>query len=559
MAPRRKGIAEVLKRIDGRGYKAYKELAGAEEQVDGVNVKVTRVQGDPYAPPSVVEARFNVELQEWAVSGDRVIAVADFLNRLIYGLARRYSLKGVGEGNSGRIAIPKPSPIMIPRSSLEVRRGRGARLGFVARLWVGLPARRRRVLSDIAEELLLHSVPSIIKEAVRILKEREDKLKSHVNAWVEQEYIRSRLGAMKLIAFVGDGSILPRKCGGCWEPLEDAVPFESPSSLRVELELPTGRIVSGMGIPRGLNVIAGPAFHGKTTLAEAISSGVWNHVPGDGRELVVTVHDAFYVNSENGRWVSCVDVSSLIIGLPGGRSTECFTTPDASGATSLAASIQEAVESGSSVLVIDEDEAASNMIHRDHWAEKITGKRTLNPLSDVAPSMRESGVSVVIVASGALPLLAEADSIIVMDEYRARDATSYRDSAKNALLSIGYERGPPYKRPRERRIVEPLLLEKPKLRGRMLEARNLPNPVDLRSLKQLEEEQQLATAVRAALRIASKRGALIAREAREISRRLWQWDYSYITSSPGPDLAYVRPQDIAFVVNRLPGLKTAHS
>ncbi len=445
---------------------------------------------------------------------------------------------------------------MIPRSAVEARL-RGQVAGFTVRLWAGLPSRRRRVLGDVASELLLERVPKAVSTALEELRGDNERLRRHVEAWAEQQYIREVLPKLRLIAFVGDGSILPRRCGGCWEPLENAVPFESPDSLRVEIELPTGRTVTGMGVPRGLNVITGPAFHGKTTLAEAIAAGVWNHMPGDGRELVVTVESAFYVSSENGRWVSCVDVSSLILSLPGGRNTRCFSTVDASGATSLAASIQEAVEAGAEVLIVDEDEAASNMIHRDHWAETVTGKRTLNPLSDVAPSMKGEGLSVIIVASGAIPLLAEANSIIVMDEYKARDATEYRREAMKALEAMGYERGPPYRRPRPRRVAKRLYVEKVKVKGRMVEGKGLRDRVDLRPLKQLEEEPQIQTAVRAALAIASKEGVVIADEARRISEMLWKWDYRAITRAPGPDLAYVRPMDIAFVVNRLPGLEAS--
>jgi predicted ABC-class ATPase len=355
--PNRESVSRILRRIDGRGYKAYKELLGASEAVDGILLRVTRVQGDPFAPPSVVEARFTVRVGEWALSGDRVIAVADLFHRLLEPALRRHSLAGAGEGGSGRLSVPRPSPIMIPRSTVEVRRAGGGVAEFTVRVWVGLPSRRRRVLGDVAEELILARLPRALREAARGLE--GERLRRHVEAWIEQEYLRSELPRLGLVAFVGDGSILPRRCGGCWEPLDGAVPFESPRSLRVEVELPTGRVVSGMGVPRGLSVIAGPAFHGKTTLAEAISHGVWNHIPGDGRELVVTDHTAFYVSSENGRWVSCVDVSSLILSLPGERNTECFSTEDASGATSLAASIQEAVEAGARLLVIDEDEAAS--------------------------------------------------------------------------------------------------------------------------------------------------------------------------------------------------------
>jgi len=545
-----KEISRVLSRIDGRGYGAYKELLDAYEAVDGVMLRVSRVQSDPYAPPSVVEARLAVDLRSRLPLDP--VPVADLFHRALYGLLGRYGIDGAGEGGGGRLSLPKPSPIIVPRSAVEAR-VRGSRVEFTVRVWAGLPSRRRRVLGSVCEELLLERLPAALREAAGRLG--GDTLERHLRAWVEQEYIRGKLPSMGLAAFVGDGSVLPRRCGGCWEPLEDAVPFESPPSLRVEIELPTGRVVSGLGVRRGVTLIAGPAFHGKTTLAEAISHGVWNHVPGDGRELVVTVHDAFYVESENGRWVSCVDVSSLVTSLPSGD-TQCFTTSDASGATSLAASIQEAVEAGSRVIIVDEDQAASNMIYRDYWAEKVTGKRTLNPLSEVAASMRDAGLSVVVVASGAIRLVAEADEIVVMDEYRARDATGFRAEARSVIQRISADPPPKYRMPRPRVIARPVSLVKPKVRGRMLEARNLRDRVDLRPLRQLPEDHQVETAVRAALRIASRKGAVIAREAERISRMLWRWDYSEIAGRPGPDIVYVRPQDIAFVVNRLPGLQT---
>jgi len=550
-----RGISTVLRRIEGRGYKAYKDLAGASEEVDGVRVTVVRVQGDPFAPPSVVR------LEAYMRAPERLhlrapIAVADYIHRLLVEEARRASMRGVGEGHSGALSLPRPAPIMVPRSAVEARpRGEGFRV--TARLWAGLPSRRRRVLAREAEELLLERAPRAFRSALERAY-RSPGLGGHVRAWMEQEHIRGELRRLGLAAFVGDGSILPRACGGCWEPLEGAVPFESPPSLRVEIELPTGRSVTGMGVPMGLSLISGPAFHGKTTLAEALYHGVWNHVPGDGRELVVSREELFYVESENGRWVSCVDVTPFLISLPGAsrEDLKCFSTRDASGATSIAASLQEAVEAGADVIVVDEDTAATNFIHRDFWAEEVTGKRTLNPLSEEAPEMARSGVGVVAVVSGSPQLIARADAVIVMDEYRARDASGYKEKALKALEASGYKPGGvPYRRPEPRRIARPVHFEKAKVRGARLELKGAPQPfVDLSSNRQLEEEAQLHTAVTAALRIASRRGVVAVEEARRISSMLWTWDYSWLGREPGPDVSYVRPTDIMFVVNRLPGI-----
>ncbi len=547
-------ISEVLRRIDGRGYKAYKDLARASEEVDGVKVAVVRVQGDPFAPPSVVR------LEAWMRVSERLtlkapIAVADYIHRILLDEAKRASMRGVGEGRSGLLSLPRPAPIMVPRSAVEARpQGMGFRV--VARLWVGLPSRRRRVMAREAHELLLTRAPGAFTRSL-MRASRSRGLLEYARAWLEQEYIRGELRRRRLAAFVGDGSVLPRACGGCWKPLKGAIPFESPASLRVEVELPTGRSITGMGVPLGLALVSGPAFHGKTTLAEAIYHGVWNHVPGDGRELVVSREELFYVESENGRWVNCVDLSPFVLSLPGAReSLRCFSTRDASGATSIAASVQEAVEAGAEVIVVDEDTAATNFIHRDFWAEEVTGKRTLNPLSEEAPEMAKSGIGVVAVVSGSPQLIARADAVIVMDEYKARDASGYKEKAAMALEASGYKPGGvPYEKPVPRRVSRPVIYEKSRVKGARLELKGAPQPyIDLSSNKQLEEEMQLVTSVVAALRIASRRGVVAVEEARRISTMLWTWDYSWLSAEPGPDLSYVRPLDIMFVVNRLPGL-----
>ena len=542
-------ISRVLSRIDGRGYKAYKDLTGAEEWVGDVLVRVVRVQGDPFAPPSVVLLEGPVDPPEGVAEAP--VAGADYALRRAYRVAGRLSER-MGEGKSGLLALPRPGPVMLRRAASTLYRGRG---GWRLRLlvWAGLPSRGRRILARAAGRLLLERAPRLWEEAAGSLG--EPGALEWARAWIEQEYIRGKLPGLGLVSFIGDGSILPRACGGCEEPLEGAVPFESPESLRVELELPTGRRVTGMGVPEGLTLIAGPAFYGKTTLLEAIAQGVWNHVPGDGRELVVTRRDAFWVQSENGRWVSCVDVRGWVERLPGLRDPSCWSTSDASGATSAIASLQEAVAAGSRLIIVDEDWTATNFIHRDPWTEEVTGKRTLLTLSDLAPALRRAGVSVVAVASGSLSLLAAADTVIVMDEYRPRDATRYAAEAREKARGLGLEPRPPgYTPPSGRVIVEPLRIEKPKLRGRLLEARGLRGQVDLSAAKTLEAPGQLETAAKAGVRLASRRGPLEA-GARELEEAILSGDWGRVWSPWDPGLVEVRWLDIAFVANRLPGLR----
>ena len=324
--------------------------------------------------------------------------------------------------------------------------------------------------------------------------------------------------------------------------------------MRVEFNLPTGRTVSGMGIREGITLVAGPAFHGKTTLIEAIAHGIWNHIPGDGRELVITRRDAFWVQSENGRWVSCVDVSPWIESIPGLRDPKCWTTSDASGATSAVASIQEAIEAGSKVILIDEDWTATNFIHRDPWTEEVTGKRTLLTISDLAPALRSAGISVIVVASGSLQLLANADQVIVMDEYKPRDATVYALKSRKIVSQVtSMESHIEYIMPKRRKLAKAFALLKPRLRGRLLESKSLEAEVDLSGLKQLEEEGQFNAVIQFAKILVGSSGNLVER-AKRLESSIVENGWVVLGGRVSPGLSEVRWLDILYLVNRLPGI-----
>ncbi len=548
-------LEREIRRIDGRGYKAYKDLRDKSSVVRGVRVTPRRIQGDPFAPPSTIELEFNLgRLPRECKSA--ITAVEDLLLRTAFKLTQKYSRRS-GEGKSGLVSLPRPGPIIIVRSASRVfPRGEDYRARLL--VWTGLPSRRRRVLGSEARGLLLDSLPRLALEARDLLLSSE-KLRLWCRTYRRQEHIRSWMGKVGLVAFVADNSILPRKCGGCEEPLEDAVPFVSPPSLRVEAPLIDGGSISGMGLRKGLTLVVGPAFHGKTTLLEAISRGVWNHIPGDGREYVITRRDAVTVKSENGRSVACVDMRSWLLQPPSKNAwnRECFSTSDASGATSVAASIQEAVEAGSKLLLLDEDETATNILHRDVWVEEYTGKRSLRTVPDLVEDMKRKGISLVIVASGALPLLAKANTIIVMDEYRARDASSFRGTARLKASEAGLLRDEPYMVPRERLLSLGRLPEKWKLRGYQLEMRGVDRLVDLEILaEQIGEYRQLETAVRAALQsIPSgepEPTTRIVENADRIIRRL-------LERRDSPGNSEVRAIDVLIVANRLPIIRSMQS
>ena len=501
-------LEKVLKRIDGRGYKAYKELQGMTWNVKGITFKMLRVQGDPFAPPSVVLVKARLPASE-------PVPTADFYHRQLFKLLKRFSEK-VGEGKSGLLALPKPSNAILRRSAAKVE---GGSMKF--KVWVGLPSRRRKVLADEAFEMLTKRLPKAV------LSLKDEGLREHVKAWKLQQEIRKKLPSLGLVSFIGDGSILPRKCGTCDEPLEGAVPFESSPSLAVEVETEAGPI-RGMGIRNGITSITGPAFHGKTTLAEAIAWGVWDHVPGDGRERVVTIRNSMYVKSEDGRRTCCVDISTFIK-LP---KAECFTTEDASGATSVASSFQEAVEAGAELIIVDEDYTASNFLFFDDRLEGLYEEKTVETLSEKLWSIKEKGLSVVIVAGSSAPILKASDTIIYMKKYKPVEKSYFKDE-----LEVNVDKKE-YEFPKNRHLVYKAP-KKVKVSGPWLTSKEWKGPVKLDSNMHLVEEGQLEFIAKLMER--DFRGEVSSLKVPD------PWDYCI-----SPSCSEVRPLDLAFALNRSP-------
>ncbi len=541
-------IERILRRLDRSSYKQYRTLEKYVWNLENTTYRFLRIQGDPFAPPSILEATGILSQDKLRECRGAETALADRLLRNLVEESSRTQYEKMGEGNSGRIQFYKPGPIMIPRASTRVAYSRDM-VKYRILIRVGLPARRRRILADNAVRLLLEKVPAILRNSTeRIIKE-EKKTLEWCRLYEDQEYIRALLDDKGLVSFIADGSILPRKCGGCSEPLGGAVPFKSPPSLRVEIESRHHGVIIGMGVRRGLTVIAGPAFHGKTTLLEAIRIGVWNHVPGDGREFVITRRDAVYVKSENGRRVSCVDLGNWLRGLPGRRSIDCFTTSDASGATSAAASIEEYVSMGSRLILVDEDEIATNLLHRDKWTEDYTGKKTLVTLVELAGSMKEKGISLIVVASGTLPLLAAADTIIVMDEYRPKDASRYKEEARRLVEIAGLDSKEEYRLPgpRSYRIVQ--RPGKWKVTGLLYQDR-MKNMARLDAYSYLEDPGQLYSAVKLAYKLLDSDPRRLSSE--DVDRGIIQ----YLSKARDPDLVYVRGFEVLGIAERVHSFET---
>jgi predicted ABC-class ATPase len=559
-------LGATLDRIDRKGYGAYRDLSGTHDLGHFV-LFVDRVQRDPFAPPSLIRIRTKVNPFDPMLFGNSVrrVAFEDFLTRSVEREIRRVVRGNRGSGGSGRVEIQRVSQVVLPRTSMVVEPG------YVeARMAVGLPARGRSVDASAARTVLLEELPEVVRRGLDPAPEGGvdvERAKLHVESVEDADHLRGLLPGLGLVAFVADGAVLPRESGASDRPLrEGAVPFGSPEEHRVEVELPNKGVVSGMGVAEGVTLVVGGGFHGKSTLLSALSWGVYDHVPGDGRELVVTRGDAVKVRAEDGRSVSGVDISAMIGDLPGGRSTKVFSTPNASGSTSQAANIAEAIEVGTSLLLVDEDTSATNFMIRDERMRELVRREPISPFIDlVRPLHRSLGVSTVVVVGGVGDYLDVADRVILLEDYAPSDATPLsREVTKRFPL-----RAPLTQRavrpPRERAIdTSSINLRRGKrqtARGRGLHTIELGRErIDLSYLEQLAEAGQTEAVARIIREWATAGevrgvGELVREALASVSEKGLDSLGNY-RGHPG-EMSLPRAQEVAAATNRVRSLRAA--
>ena len=420
-------LVDFLNGIDGQGYKAYKGLRGTWAFPDFL-LHVDHVQGDPFARPSrvrVILPQESAALEEDVLSSrSRRLGVASLLARRFHEAAQGTMVRR-GSGKSGLIEIETPGQEVLAQTAVMV----GDDGTVEARFRIGLPAQGRRARGREAIALLTTDVPAVVSQSLRAGSVGHHDILQHALTNEDADALRTELGARRWVAFVADGAKLARNSGVDDRPLlgDTAVPFSAPAGLTEEVELPNAGAVRGMAIPRGVTLIVGGGYHGKSTLLRAIERGVYNHCYGDGRESVVTDLSAVKIRAEDGRSVAGVDISSFIGTLPRGQDTRAFSTPNASGSTSQAAGIVEALEAGATTLLIDEDTAATNFMIRDRRMQALVPKEAepITPLVDRVRSLWETGgVSCVIVLGGSGDYLDVADTVVAMREFRPSDVTA---------------------------------------------------------------------------------------------------------------------------------------
>ena len=560
----RHNLNSILLSLDNSSYKAYKEIKGSY-QFDSFVLVIDYVQGDPFASPSQLRviipqtvARFPSQLYQ---SHSREIALRDYLARQFSIGAKRVS-SNRGTGKSGLIGIASlgqevliRNAVLIDSEAVEVR--------FI----VGLPARGRRVLGRQAAQMLCQDIPQLVAESLIYSSLDGQDTQHHVETIEDADWLRQQLPTKSLVAFVANGAILPRRSGVDPRPLADAIPFESPISLQVEFDCPNCGIIKGMGIPQGISLIVGGGYHGKSTLLKAIELGIYNHIPGDGREYVVSNPNGVKIRAEDGRSIAGVDISPFINHLPQGRSTTNFVTTNASGSTSQAANIIEAIEAGAELLLVDEDTSATNFTIRDRRMQALIAKEKepITPFIDkVRQLYTDYGVSTILVMGGSGDYFEVADLVIALENYLPQDVTKEakkiaQEYATHRNLEGGTSFGAISPRiPLKETIDASRGKREVKIKSRGTELISFgEEDIDLSAVEQLVDSGQLKAIALAIIYAKNKymdRQLTVPEILEKVSQDISHHGLDIITNYPQGDLAQFRPQDLAAALNRLRSL-----
>ena len=549
-------LRSTLINLDGRGYRAYKDLQGQSIAYERFELRVDHVQGDPFAAPSRLRAVIPLTetgLPDSALaSSARRRACRDFLARMFRAAAADESDLSIDAG--GQTVLDRTA-CLLGANSLELR--------FRAEL----PGRGRRILGRRAAELLCATLVQIIDHTVGRHHLDLDHLEQHCATVEDQVALRSQLADNGLVAFVADGSVLPRVSGIDDRPARDAVAISAPDSLRVTLQAPNHGPITGLGIRRGITLIVGGGFHGKSTLLKAIEAGIDDHRSGDGRHLVVSDPTAVKIRAEDGRSVAGVDISSFIGELPGGRRTESFTTDLASGSTSQAAALVEALESGAQALLLDEDTSATNFMIRDERMQALVNREEepITPFIDRVRELRDTlGVSTVLVMGGSGDYLDHADTVIQMQAYRPLDVTLRAHEVATTHTTGRREENTVALVAASPRRLDTGSIRPERKPGRVkVQARGRDtlvlgrSEIDLRAVEQLVHASQLRCIGWLLARLALRDDSTIdplATLSLELER-LRSGDWDSLTGHPDGDLSLPRLAEVMAALSRLRGVR----
>ncbi|UXU50068.1 ABC-ATPase domain-containing protein [Staphylococcus arlettae] len=559
-------LFQILKSLDGQKYGAYKRLTDTYAY-DNFRLTIDHIQADPYASPSkvrIIQDKATTGIPEHLVDSKlKRIAVSDFLTRNIYSEIHNLT-KQQGHKHSN-IMIDSCGPEILERSAVTITDN-----SIEVCLEIGLPAKGRKILGKTATHIFTTLVPEIVARALSYKNIDQVALADQVTLMEDQHYIREFLVQQGYIAFVANGSILPRQSGVSQQPLTHAVSFTSPATYEQALTLPSGKQVRGMVIPEGITLIVGGGYHGKSTLLEALQRGVYPHIVGDGREYVITRDDAMKIRAEDGRSIAQVNIQPFIDNLPGNKDTTQFTTPNASGSTSQAANVMEALEARSSVLLIDEDTSATNFMIRDDRMQQLIApeKEPITPFAHkVKPLYDDYQVSTILIVGGSGDYFDVADHVLMMDEYVLQDVTTKaHDIAKNTGVQKPYHHSEHFDTITQRTPLTASFNSKGKdgrfkVKGRTTILYN-KEQIDLAAVEQLVDTSQtncLALMLAYYQRHLLNDTTTLSQAVRQLYQHIDTHGLAAISPYQGHpgNLALPRPQEFYAALNRYRGLQIA--
>ncbi len=429
-----KKLKSLLYSISDEPYKKIQKLTGSFKFSDYV-FEFIKIQGSPGANPgSIATVKVSIEAGElpnqFLVSSQSRLAVADFMIRRFKQGIDQFAKQNRGKDGSGSFYTIELNQKMLERDSvlfsknyIELRfifslpaKGTGGGLFDAEQAWLMF----KQELKAIVKYSLFYKE---YDQATRIL------LNQFVDIQKKRQEIKHYMQLNSLCVFINNGALLPRQSGIDDRPATaiEMQNFQSPKTLQVDIPLSGNQIIQGMAIKEGITCITGGGYHGKSTLLQAILAGVYAHIPGDGREFIVTREDAVFIRAEEGRSIRNVDISPFIGQLPNGITTQQFSSDNASGSTSQAASIVETIESGSRFLLFDEDSCATNFLVRDELVKKVLSSTNepIKPLYSMVRSMwKKHGISIIFVTGGLGVFLQKADTCLLMDNYQCKDITA---------------------------------------------------------------------------------------------------------------------------------------
>lgn len=495
-------LKKQLLSIHRKSYPAYKSLKGVYDFGE-YTLSIDHVPGDPFASPSHVTIRIPFSVHRFPKdlykTPETKAAFEDHLLRRFASQIRKFSFQAKGSGKSGLLSVSSCGQEILSRTACEICTSKDSTLIF--RFHIGFPANGRTINATELEKILFDFLPSCVERGCLYRTCDKKKLTETFELAEDQTFIRKEIHRLGLAAFVADGSILPRQSGVSDLPMKDGVAFSSPESLRVTLHLPHRGSLSGMGIPRGITLIVGGGYHGKSTLLKALETGVYPHIAGDGREYVITDESAVKLRSEDGRIIKNVDISLFINDLPNGRDTTSFSTLDASGSTSQAAGTVESIEAESRLFLIDEDTSATNFMVRDTFMQQVISreKEPITPFLERARDLYEkAGISTILVAGSSGAFFHIADTVIQMDCYHPVDITE-----KVKTLCKDYPLSPsspaPFRMPSAKRIFARPSKKQADRRDGKIRQRSKDvfsigkEEVDLRYVEQIKDSEQTAS------------------------------------------------------------------